>query len=248
MKIDTATQNILKQCRCAGDKIYLPATGLDRKSYEAVNKVLDCLGGKWNRSSKAHVFKEDVSDIFADTINTGEVSDRKKEFQFFATPKVLAARMVELLSPQQGDRILEPSAGNGNLANAVHALTGDFVEVCELMPENLKHLNKLSSCKILCEDFLKLPATEQFDRIIANPPFCKGQDISHVLKMWDHLKAGGRLVTITAPGWTFRDDQKHFDFRQWLQDVNADVEELPEGTFKESGTMIKAMLVAVDKS
>ena len=38
----------------------------------------------------------------------------------------------------------------------------------------------------------------KYDRIIANPPFTKNQDIDHVMQMWNFLKPGGRIVSIMS--------------------------------------------------
>jgi hypothetical protein len=45
--------------------VYLPPGNLDRKTYEAVNKALTAIGGKWTGGKvKAHVFPRDVSQDF----------------------------------------------------------------------------------------------------------------------------------------------------------------------------------------
>ena len=39
--------------------------------------------------------------------------------QLFPTPAIIAEKMVDYLNPQEKDRILEPSAGTGNLLTAI---------------------------------------------------------------------------------------------------------------------------------
>jgi len=39
--------------------------------------------------------------------------------QLFPTPPAIAARMIELAGIQEGDRVLEPSAGTGNILRAI---------------------------------------------------------------------------------------------------------------------------------
>jgi type I restriction-modification system DNA methylase subunit len=84
-----------------------------------------------------------------------------------------------------------------------------------------------------------------FDRIIANPPFRNGQDVDHVRHMYGLLKPGGVLVTVMSPAWQYRADRKYADFRAWLERLDHEVENLPEGTFKTSGTNVRALLVTI---
>ena len=58
-KIPENVLNVLGECRADGNLLYLPSVQLDRKTYTEVNKVLENMGGKWNRKAKAHVFAED---------------------------------------------------------------------------------------------------------------------------------------------------------------------------------------------
>ena len=65
MEIKENIRDILAECRAEGNVVYLPQRQLERADYEAVNKVLSALGGKWNRKAKGHVFdyepEEDVT-------------------------------------------------------------------------------------------------------------------------------------------------------------------------------------------
>ena len=48
-KIPENVLNVLGECRADGNLLYLPSVQLDRKTYTEVNKVLENMGGKWNR-------------------------------------------------------------------------------------------------------------------------------------------------------------------------------------------------------
>jgi hypothetical protein len=65
--------------------------------------------------------------------------------------------------------------------------------------------------------------------------------------MYDLLKPGGILVTVMSPAWQYRNDCKHAEFRAWLKEWDHEVEDLPEGTFKSSGTNVRALLVTIRK-
>lgn len=93
-KIDPATLAILADCAVLSDAIKLPPGKLERKQYEAVNKILELMGGKGNRKAQAHVFSEDPTELLDTVVLTAEITDKKKQFQAFYTPVALADRMV----------------------------------------------------------------------------------------------------------------------------------------------------------
>lgn len=99
-KIPENVLNVLGECRADGNLLYLPSVQLDRKTYTEVNKVLENMGGKWNRKAKAHVFAEDddVAEMLENVLLTQEVKDLKREYQFFPTPRAVAKRCARWLS------------------------------------------------------------------------------------------------------------------------------------------------------
>lgn len=220
---------------------------LDRPSYEAVNKALVMMGGKWNRSAKAHVFPSDPTAIIAAALDTGKVRDEKKEFQFFPTPAALARRMAILFDIQPDDLILEPSAGQGALITACIEQGANETQIryCELDPKNRITLVCKGYKNFLTDNFLDLTTAIRFDKIIANPPFSNNQDIDHVRHMFRLLKPGGRMVVLTSPAWTFGSRRKQIDFREWIESEGFLQEEIPEGTFED--TNIRTILLVITK-
>lgn len=243
---------VLKQCIVENNVVKLPPQQLDRKDYEQVKKKLELIGGKWKGGKvQGFVFKEDPTELLQQIAN-GEKRDLKQEFQFFATPDSLAEKMVDLAIgslPVQDEPydLLEPSAGQGAIVKAINRYTGGCdVDCYEAMPLNQTILHKISTVNYLGDDFLK-HSGKMYDAVIANPPFSKNQDIDHIYKMYECLKPGGRIVTIASPSWTFGSQKKQVQFREWLNKLNAHIEEIPEGTFKKSGTNIRAMLLIINK-
>jgi len=251
----TTKQDILQKCRVDGSTVFLPDIQLDRKLYCDVAKALGLIGGKWNRKTRGFVFSGDPSDLLA-AVASGEQRSLKKEYQFFATPDGLADRMVELLDVEYGHSVLEPSAGQGALIKALHRVDPRIlVKCCELMDVNRVVLNKIGCTILVASDFLDLVNKEVntpggpnlYDRIIANPPFAKNQDIDHIYGMYTLLKPGGRMVSLASQHWVRCDRKKESGFRLWLRDHNAQIEDVPQGTFKASGTMIAAKVITIDK-
>lgn len=249
----TEAQIVLLSCTVEGLVVKLPPEQLDRNVYAEVKKALELIGGKW-KGGKTYgfVFKTDPADLLQQ-IASGEKRNLKKEYQFFATPAALAERMVEMAQIGESEDlpygdILEPSAGQGAIIKAIHDATELITVHCyEPMEVNKLILSKMEGVKWLGEDFLQADPKKHYDRIIANPPFTKNQDIDHILKMYSVLKPGGIMVALSSPSWTFGSQRKQIEFRQWLTEVDAHIEEIPVDTFKESGTSIRTMLVKISK-
>ena len=243
MKIEQDVIAILANCTMAPRAVVLPAIQLDRKLYERVDKVLRAAGGKWNRSTHSHHFEEDATEILDQAILTGEIGNRKQELGIFYTPDALAFRAAQALSIQPGMTLLEPSAGRGALAKAARGF-GARVICWDIVPRHVEVLRE-EGFTAAEGDFMKVvPQGALFDFVLMNPPFSKQEDARHFLHALDFLKPGGRIVAILSASVTFRDTPRYRQIRD-LPDISIDV--LPEGSFKESGTMVNAALVIFDK-
>ncbi len=245
MDIEQHILEIIEQGSSDGNLYFLPDQQLDRKTYLAVNKVLECLGGRWNRKLKAHVFETGISNAIDDTLLTGEVIDKKREFQFFETPQNTVAQLIELAEIQIGHSCLEPSAGCGNIAEALSGFAGIGKVMCvELDPESVKTLIG-KGFSVHEGDFLQYETKCVYDRIVMNPPFTRQQDIAHVLKALSLLKDGGILVSVMSAGVMFRQDKRARNFWARVAEHPSEVIELPPGGFKVSGTMVNTVILKV---
>jgi predicted RNA methylase len=236
----------IKKCRVVGNTLHLPPISEGTLSnYDKVRQALLNAGAKYKKNT--FIFSSDAQP-FIDQLTSGESVNIKKEFQFFATPDDLADWIVSFANLQESDNILEPSAGQGAIVNAIlraneHAL----IECCELMPENADILMKAGH-KVIGNNFLEITDRKSsYDKIIANPPFSKNQDIEHIYKMWECLKPGGRIVTIASKHWQFSSNKKEKAFREWVA-LNGVYQDIPAGEFKESGTMVSTCLVILNKT
>ncbi len=242
-------EEVLQKCVVEGNIVRLPNEDLDRKLYLEVAKSLNLIGGVWKSGKiKGFVFNEDPTDLL-DEISQGNKKNLKKEFQFFETPAPLADRLVELAEIKETDSILEPSAGQGAIMKAIDRVIPSIkIDYFELMSVNRKILEKLNlSIFDIGEDFLEFSKKDVYDKIIANPPFSKNQDITHVKHMYECLKTGGRLVSITSAHWKLSTNKKESDFRNWLLEVNATEYDIEKGSFKESGTLVGGYILVIDK-
>jgi len=240
-------EQVLQQCTVDGLVVKLPDTQLERKLYQEVAKALELIGGKWKGGKVfGFVFATDPTDLLYQIAN-GEARNLKKEFQFFATPKELADEMVELANLCDTDEILEPSAGQGAIIKAINKVCAATPDCFELMDVNRAILQKSGlSFNLIGDDFFTHKG-KKYDKIIANPPFTKNQDIDHLLEMYNCLADGGRLICITSKSWVSGSQKKQVDFRAWLDEVAADIFDIEKCTFKESGTMVGGKIIVIDK-
>lgn len=241
MKVDREVMNVLSNARLEGAALFLVGQ-LDRKLYERTNKVLEAAGGKWNRSKKSHIFDGDASDRIEQIILTGDIVIPKDEFEYFPTPVDVAARVIDLADIQDGMMVLEPSAGRGALAIAAQAAaSGVQVDMYELMEANNKALVDLNlplSGVAAPSDFLAENPNPVYDRVVMNPPFGKQADIKHVMHALKFLKPNGILVSVMAAGVVFRENRLTVEFRDLVKKSGGSIEELPQASFKTSGTMV----------
>ncbi len=243
-------EEVLQQCTIEGTVIKLPNVQLERKLYQDTAKALELIGGKWKGGKVAgFIFPTDPTELL-DQIANGEKRNLKKEFQFFATPDSLADYLVELANINDPFlTVLEPSAGQGAIVKALQRKEPELVvHAYELMDINKTFLSKIEKCIILGEDYLDTKARKfLFDRIVANPPFAKNQDIDHIRAMYEDLDSGGRLVSIASESWVNGFQKKQVEFREWLEEVDAEILDIERGTFKESGTMVGGKIIVINK-
>lgn len=252
MKVKPIAPNIrkiLSEMEREGNMLKVYPQQLERKVYEDLNKVLEALGGKWKRG-KGHVFAcsdVELAEKLDSAIETGEYTCPRGH-EFFPTPTDLADRLVEKAEIQPRHMLLEPSAGQGALLDAVKRKFGnaklEHYWAVEIMPENRKALTD-KGYDVFASDFdALLIGDKHFDRVIMNPPFRRAP--AHILKAYSVLKEGGRLVAIAPAGVTFRQDRDYKLVRA-LAEESGWIEELPEGSFHEVGTDVNTVMLCIEK-
>ena len=244
VSISPEVEAVLRASSINQNRLTLPGT-LDRKVYVSTNKVLELLGGKWNRKEKAHVFEDDPGFRIQEALEAGELVDPVKFYQFYPTPSDVAVQLVHLAGIASDHRVLEPSAGNGSIVKAMPF--GLVVDACEIQDELREGIAPL--CNVVGTDFLAYEPGPVYDRIVANPPFTKGQSVKHANHMLDCLKPGGRIVTILDAGVKFRQDRATIEFRNRVARECGGVRwiDLDSGAFKSSGTMVNTVVMVASK-
>lgn len=270
MKIHADVLPVLSVAVIDGNAVRLTGQ-LDRKLYERTNKVLEALGGLWNRKAKAHLFEVDPAAAIENALLTGEVTTAQ-DLGFFPTPEPLATKLCTMAKVTAGDRCLEPSCGDGNIVLAMLAAGAKHVTAVEYdNGRRLKMLDRFVNSPYAdgalvsasCRDFMEFEddgmdatfvgatiATRRgFDRVVMNPAFLKvglGDHLDHVQRAYSMLRKGGRLVSVLPNGIVFRQDRRHRAFSDWYQSLGGVVEELPPGSFKDAGTGVNTVTLTID--
>jgi predicted RNA methylase len=180
--------------------------------------------------------------------------------QLFPTPRELALRLVDEAKVCAGERVLEPSAGTGELVSAIisRGLMGlergqvVAVELNHTLAEALRTRRSKTlyaseeNYDVRCADFLQCTVEQMgtFHRVVMNPPF--DDEVAHVTHALGFLKPGGRLVSVMSTGVLFRQDRKTAAFRELLEQRGGTIERLPDGSFEQSGTSVHTVLVTID--
>ena len=154
--------------------------------------VLAALGGIPDKGL-GYEFDYPIADILREVVNTGCLPDQKAH-QFYPTPEKLARIAVDLANIDDTDTVLEPSAGQGGIADY---LPKDRTTCIEISPLHCAVL-KAKGFKTVEADFPRWAeaTAEHFDCIVMNPPFSEGRAKVHVEYASTLVRDGGRLVAI----------------------------------------------------
>lgn len=118
---------------------------------------------------------------------------------FFATPSWCTRALLPKLGRLDNHRILEPSAGRGDIARVL-LNSGAWSTQMTLVERDVGRAALLeregSGLTIICDDFLRVSPEEidAVDLVVMNPPFAHAQaHIEHALRM---LVKGGRCAVL----------------------------------------------------
>lgn len=120
-----------------------------------------------------------------------------KSNQFYPTPENIVDDIVEYVGDTTDKRMLEPSAGHGNIANRFETI--DCIDKEELNTVILKSFHK----NVVCGDFLFYNVkkeSEKYDIIVMNPPYSKKQWKTHVEHALSLLNDQGVIYAVLPQG------------------------------------------------
>lgn len=115
----------------------------------------------------------------------------RKPYDFYATPVEVVENLFKHLDLNKyGNKVLEPSAGNGNVCEVVKRLyPSKVITALEIREEEMDNLSQCAD-EVIIGDFLKLDTDVRYDIIIGNPPYSKA--LEFVEKSLELLSGGGQ--------------------------------------------------------
>ena len=168
---------------------------------------------------------------------------------YYPTPPEVCERLLAQVDISQGQSVLEPSAGSGELADAVKKRFS-VAPACFEINSALREILTAKGHTLRGRDFTEAAASlaGEFDFVVMNPPFEKGQDMEHVRLAYACLKPGGTLMSVMSPSWTYSTRRNAQDFKAWAESIGHVWEPLPENSFKASGTGVATGIFRVEKT
>ncbi|REF72372.1 DUF4942 domain-containing protein [Paracoccus versutus] len=162
-----------------------------------------------------------------------------KDLQYYPTPAAVVDRVLaDLRYRMPGQRVLEPSCGCGRFMDALRAAGADVIG-CEVDPVRAA-LCEAKGHRVMRMNFLETVPTADFDQVVMNPPFYGLHYAKHVRHALKFLKPGGRLTAILPAS-------ARYDHGE-LDDLRPHWDDLPVGSFSESGTNINTVVATIRRS
>ena len=165
----------------------------------AAERVLVALGGQ-KALAYAWQFNYPIYTVINLVISSGKIPDGEAH-QYYPTPREMAERMVKAADIKPGERVLEPSAGQGHITEFI--LTGHLVAV-EVSDVHCAILRASGVKDVRCDDFLTW-RDGVFAKVVMNPPFAGGRAIRHLEHAATMVAPGGRIVALLPAGLASKD-------------------------------------------
>lgn len=158
-----------------------------------------------------------------------------KDLQFYWTSAKTLERVMTDAFVKKGSRWLEPSCGDGRMLDVLRSEGAKCLGI-EVDPSRAAEA-RAKGHSVLCANFLETEPTGDFDGALMNPPFYGKHYAKHVRHALRFLKPGGRLVAILPAS-------ARYD-HGLLDDLGGRWDDLPVGSFSESGTNINTVVLTV---
>ena len=159
-------------------------------------------------------------------------TDVSKDLQFYPTPRKVIDTILKSVYIQKGDKVLEPSCGDGAILDALRengfVCRGIEYDTGRAMQARAK------GHPVLIANFLECEPEPIYDYIVANPPFSGLHYLKHIEHAMKFLKPNGTLIAVLpANAW-----YKH-------KKIKGRWSDLPIGSFRESGTNVNTGYITI---
>lgn len=159
---------------------------------ERTKTVLEYIGGVKTRDGN-YRFDYNIKSVLHEICRSGMLPEQKSH-QYYQTPEHIAKRVVEWADIKPGEQVLEPSAGQGAIADQI---AKDALIYCMDISElHCGVLRAKGYKRVQCKDFLAYYPSVKWDKCVMNPPFADKRSEMHVKHAAGLLKDGGVLVAV----------------------------------------------------
>ena len=176
---------------------------------------------------------------------------------FYPTPQNLIDKMLYDLDFTMIKTILEPSAGKGDIVEALKKKAETYNKYwgnkefqfdidCIEADQNLQHILKGKNFRVVYNDFLAYDTMKEYQLIIMNPPFSNG--CKHLLKALEMQQRNGGAVVCLLNAETLKNPctNDRQDLKRKLTEYNAKIEFIQDAFLDaERKTAVEIALVKV---
>ena len=174
---------------------------------------------------------------------------------FYPTPETIINKMLCDIDFKMIHSILEPSAGKGNIVEAIkkkekfYSSTYNKVNYdidCIEADQNLQSILKGKNFRVVYNDFLTYDTMKEYDIIIMNPPFSNG--CKHLLKALEMQQRNGGAIVCLLNAETLKNPctNERLDLQRKLTEYNAKVEFIQDAFMDaERKTAVEIALIKV---
>lgn len=154
------------------------------------------------------------------------------DLQFYWSPPAVVRAACDLadIGYPKGQRVLEPSCGDGRIMDEIRE-RGGIALGFEYHPGRAAQA-RAKGHAVVTGNFLEQQPTADFDTVVMNPPFSGRHYVKHVRHALRFLRPGGTLVAILPA--TARYDHG---------ELQGDWQDLPVASFAEAGTNVPTTML-----
>lgn len=175
--------------------------------------------------------------------------------EFYPTPRNLIDKMLCDLDFSMIKSILEPSAGKGDIVEALKEKEEiysygynkyQFDIDCIEADQNLRHILRGKNFRVVYNDFLTYNTMKEYDLIVMNPPFSNGS--KHLLKALEMQQRNGGAIVCLLNAETLKNPctNDRQNLQRKLTEYNAKIEFIQDAFLDaERKTAVEIALVKV---
>ena len=163
------------------------------------------------------------------------------------TTQPVINRFMQIADIQDGHKVLEPSAGVGLLAAGILRHNSNIELDCIELNSQCKQELRDKGLNVIWSNFLDFEPKYLYDRVIGAPNFKDNIDCEHVMKMYDCIKEGGKVISIMSPKWMTENSELQIKFRKWLENKSYTITILPDNSYMEGGITVPTILINLEK-